>query len=156
MDSDYATNLDTRKSLTGYVFTLGGTAVSWRSTHQPVVALSTTEAEFMALIEAVKEAIWLKGIVKEFGIDQKSVKIYCDSQSAIHLSKHQAYHDRSKHIDIKYHFIRDVADRGEVKILKIRTEKNPADGFTKSLPTKKFGLCMDLIKLIEGRDMSST
>ena len=92
VDSDFAANLDSRKSLTGYIFTLYGTAISWKSVQQPIIALSTTEAEFIALTEAVKEAIWLKGIIKEFGIDQDMVVVYCDSQSAIHLVKHQMFH----------------------------------------------------------------
>lgn len=63
----------------------------------------------------------MKGILAEYGIIQDTVKIYCDSQSAIHLSKHQAYHDRSKHIDVKYHFVRDVVGKGEIQVLKIGT-----------------------------------
>lgn len=121
VDSDYAANIDTRKSLTGYVFTLFGTTICWRSTHQSVVALSTTESEFMAMTDAVKEAIWLKGILSQLGLKQDKLKIYCDSQSAMHLSKHHFYHDRSNHIDIKYHFVRYVIDRGDKDILKIRT-----------------------------------
>lgn len=88
VDSDYAANVDTRKSLTGYVFTLYGTSVSWKSTHQPVVALSTTEAEFLAMTEGVKEATWLKEIICQFGVHQDTVSVHCDNQSAIHLVKH--------------------------------------------------------------------
>ena len=87
VDDDFAANLDTRKSITGYVFTLYGTAISWKSTQQPVVALSTTEAELMAITEGVKEAIWLQGLLREMGIYQESVTIFCDNQSAIQLAK---------------------------------------------------------------------
>jgi len=101
VDADYATNLDTRKSMTSYVFNLFGTAISWKSTHQHIVALSTTEAEFVALTEAIKEGVWLIGILREFGVQQDSIEVYCDNQSVVHLSKHQGYHERTKHIDLR-------------------------------------------------------
>ncbi|XP_073046238.1 secreted RxLR effector protein 161-like [Primulina eburnea] len=89
VDSDFAGNIDTRKSLSGFIFTMYGTAVSWKATLQSVVALSTTESEYIALTEGIKEALWLKGMVLELGIPQDKVEVYCDNQSAIHLSKHQ-------------------------------------------------------------------
>ncbi|XP_065874841.1 uncharacterized protein [Euphorbia lathyris] len=90
VDSDYTGSIDTRKSQTGYVFTVFGTAISWRASLQSVVTLSTTEAEFIAVTEAVKEAMWLRGVLTELGVTQiDGLKIYCDSQGAIHLSKHQ-------------------------------------------------------------------
>ena len=112
---------------------------------QPVVALSTTEAEFIALTEAVKEAIWLKGIIKEFEIDQDMIVVYCDSQSAIHLVKHQMFHERTKHIDVKYYFIRDILEKGEIKVAKISTLDNPADALTKALPSEKFEYCCKMM-----------
>lgn len=121
VDADFAGNLDTRKSLSGYVFTLFGTAVSWKANLQSVVALSTTKAEFIAVTEAIKEATWMRGIISELGISQEQITVYCDNQSAIHLSKHQVYHERSKHIDVKLHFIRDTISKGEVKLEKIST-----------------------------------
>lgn len=142
VDADFAANTDTRKSLTGYVFTLFGTAISWRSTHQYVVALSTTEAEFVALTEAMKESLWLKGILKEFRVVQKRVTVFCDNQSSIHLSKHQGYHKRTKHIDVKLYFVRNVTEKRVVKVSKIAIQENPTDCFTKSLPTLKFRLCL--------------
>ncbi|CAM8877995.1 unnamed protein product [Rhodiola kirilowii] len=98
VDSDYAGNLDTRKSQTGLVFTVFGTAVSWKANLQKVVALSTSEAEYMAITEAVKEVLWLKGIMSELGHGQRCIKVHSDSQRVIHLSKHQVFHERSKHI----------------------------------------------------------
>ncbi|XP_019418558.1 PREDICTED: uncharacterized protein LOC109329342, partial [Lupinus angustifolius] len=99
VDSDYAGDLDKRRSLTGYVFTLCGCTVSWKATLQSIVALSTTEAEYIAVTEAVKEAIWEKGLIEELGIQLEETTIYCDSQSAIHLTKNPMYHERTKHID---------------------------------------------------------
>ena len=147
-DSDYGGDLDDRKSTSGYVFTLGGTAVSWQSTLQDVVALSTTEAEFMAITEAFKEAKWLKGLVGEFSPCSSLVSVFCDSQSAIHLAKNQnTFYKRTKHIDIKYNFVRDVIAKKELLLKKIGTEENPADMLTKPLPTTKFTLCVDLVGL---------
>lgn len=82
-DSDHGENLDTRKSRTGFVFTLYGTTISWESNLQSVVALSTVEAEFIALTEAIKESLWLKGMAKELGVQQDSVVVHCDNQGAI-------------------------------------------------------------------------
>ncbi|KAE8714902.1 hypothetical protein F3Y22_tig00110187pilonHSYRG00229 [Hibiscus syriacus] len=102
VDSDYAGDLDNRRSTTGYVFTLGGGPICWKSTVQSVVALSTTEAEYMAAAEAAKEALWLTGLVKELGVQQGGVQLLCDNQSSIHLAKNQVYRARTKHIDVSY------------------------------------------------------
>ena len=145
VDSDYAGDLDKRRSLTGYLFTLGGCAVSWKATLQHTVALSTTEAEYMAATEAAKEAIWLKSLVGDLGVKQGVVTVFCDSQSAIHLTKNQMFHERTKHIDIRVHFVRDVVAKGEIAVKKISTLENPADMMTKPIPTTKFKSCLDLV-----------
>ena len=87
VDSGFASDLDERRSINGYVYTLCGGAVSWKASLQSVVALSTTEAEYIVVSEVVKEAIWLKGLVTELGLEQGSVNISCDSSSVIRLSK---------------------------------------------------------------------
>ncbi|KAE8687328.1 Peroxidase 44 [Hibiscus syriacus] len=99
-DSDYAGDLNKRRSTTGYVFTFAKAPVSWKSTLQSTVALSTTEAEYMAVTEVVKEAIWLQGLLGELRMEQNHIKVHCDSHSAIHLAKNQVYHARMKHIDV--------------------------------------------------------
>lgn len=146
-DADYASDLDRRRSVTGYVFQVGGNTISWRSGLQHIVALSTTESEYMALTEAVKEAIWLKGFCGDLGFQQENVKVFCDSQSAIHLAKNGGFHERTKHIDTRLHFIRDVIAQGDVVVEKIHTSKNPADFLTKSLPGNKFRECLELLKI---------
>ena len=115
-DSDYAGDLDKRRSTTGYVFTLAKAPVSWKSTLQSTVALSTTEAEYMAITEAVKEAIWLQGLLDDLGVGQKQVTVFCDSQNAIHLAKNQVYHARTKHIDVRYHFVWEIIEEGGVLV----------------------------------------
>lgn len=145
VDSDYAGDLDRRRSQTGYVFTLCGGAINWKATLQGVVALSTTEAEYMAITESVKEAIWLQGLVSDLGLKQDATVVFCDSQSAIYLTRNSVYHERTKHIDIRYHFIRDIISEGIVCVEKVSTDDNPADMLTKSLPVTKFRHCLDLV-----------
>ncbi|GJY08330.1 retrovirus-related pol polyprotein from transposon TNT 1-94 [Tanacetum coccineum] len=143
-DSDYAADLDARRSLTGYVFTIGSSVVSWKATLQPSVALSTTEAEYMALTEAAKEGIWLKGLIEDLGFPQDQATVFCDSMSAICLAKDQVYHDRTKHIDVRYHFIRTER---RIKVKKIGTQDNPVDVFTKPVALSKFRHCLDLLDI---------
>ncbi|KAL3641556.1 hypothetical protein CASFOL_012371 [Castilleja foliolosa] len=149
VDSDYAGCSDTRKSTTGYVFTAFGGAISWKARLQKVVALSSTEAEFIAATEAVKEAMWFKGVIKELLNRNDVITVYCDNQSALHLSKNPMFHERSKHIDVRLHFIRDVIERKEVHMEKVGTEDNPADMLTKVLPMSKFRYCLELIQVEE-------
>ena len=148
-DSDYGGNHDNRRSTTGFVFTAGGNTISWKSRLQKVVALSTTEAEYMALTEAVKEAIWLKGLAEELGFPQGTVEVYSDSQSAIALAKNAVHHEQTKHIDIRLHFIGDIIAEGLVKVVKIASECNPADIFTKVLPMDKFEGALQMLRVSE-------
>ena len=109
-DSDYVGDLDKRQSTTGYVFTLSQAPVSWRSILQSTVALSTTEAEYKTMTVVMKEAIWLQGLLDDLGIDHDLLKINCDSMSTIYLAKNQVYHARTKHIDVRFHFAREILD----------------------------------------------
>jgi len=127
VDSDYAGDLDKRRSTTGYLFTLSQAPVSWRSTLQSIIALSTTEAKYIAMTEAVKEAIWLQGLLDVLGIDQDLLKINCDSMSAIYLAKSQVYHVRTKHIDVRFHFVQEILDEDDIELQKIHMKENPAD-----------------------------
>ncbi|KAG8482489.1 hypothetical protein CXB51_024203 [Gossypium anomalum] len=145
VDVDFARDLDRRRSLTGYVFTIGGCAISWKATLQTTVALSTTKAEYMAITEACKEAIWLKGLFSELNEDLQISTVFCDSQSTIFLTKDQMFHERTKHIDVRYHFVCDIIARGDIVVSKISTHENPTDMMTKSLPITKFEHCLDLI-----------
>lgn len=100
----------------------------------------------MAAAEAVKEAIWLRNLVQELGLQQEDNSVvFCDNQSAIHLVKNQAYHERTKHIDVRYHFIRDAVAERNMMVKKIGTADNPADMLTKSIPANKFKHCLNLI-----------
>jgi hypothetical protein len=105
------------------------------------VALSTTEVEYMAATHASKEAIWLQRLCSSIGLVQQAVRIECDSQSAIFLAKNLAYHSKTKHIDIQYHFVRDKIEEKKVSLMKVDTLKNVAGSLTKSVSTKKYSWC---------------
>jgi len=130
-DFDYAGDVDSRRSMTGYVFALGNSVISGKATMQPTATLSTTEAEYMALTEATKEGIWLKGLVSDMGLHQDQATVYCDSLSAICLTKDQVHHERTKHIDVRYHFLRNEK---RIQVKKVGTTDNPANMFTKPVP----------------------
>uniref|UniRef100_A0A2N9GD91 Uncharacterized protein n=1 Tax=Fagus sylvatica TaxID=28930 RepID=A0A2N9GD91_FAGSY len=147
VDADYAGEVDDRRSTTGYVFTLSGGPICWKSTLQSIVAMSTTEAEYMAVVEAAKEALWLKGLVKELGLNQGGVQMHCDSQSAIYLAKNQVYHARTKHIDVRFHKIRELIVTGDIVLEKVHTSENAADMLTKPVTTAKFKHCLDLVNV---------
>ncbi|KAH9745502.1 hypothetical protein KPL70_004095 [Citrus sinensis] len=147
VDSDFTGNLDRIRSLTGYLYMLDGCLINRKASLQHVVAISTTEAEYTVATKAVKEALWLKGLILELGVSQKTVDVFCDSSSAIYLSKNPAYHEKTKHIDIKLHFIRNVVSIGVVKMVKIHTDRNPADMLTKVVTTAKFKVCLDIAGL---------
>ena len=117
--------LDTRKSILGYVFQLFCGAVSWKAASlQRVVALSTTEAEYVSA-EGIK-GVWLKGLVGEMGISDNSVLVFCDNQSALFFVKNPDYHERTKHINIKLHFVRENVSQGLIKVEKVaRFEEFP-------------------------------
>ncbi|KAJ9504976.1 hypothetical protein QJQ45_013241 [Haematococcus lacustris] len=143
-DADFAGDTDTRRSTTGYVFMLHGGAVSWSSRRQPTVAVSTTEAEYMAASAASKEALWLRTLVAELAVGSdvvQPVTIMCDNEAAITLIKHPIASAQSKHIDVLHHFVRERAARGEVVFKFCESEANVADGMTKALPRAKFEFC---------------
>ncbi|KAH9763592.1 Integrase catalytic domain-containing protein [Citrus sinensis] len=143
VDSDYAGDLNRRRSLTGYMFFLDGCLVNWKASLQHVVALSTTEAEYTAVTETAKEALWLRGLITKLGMKQEIVEVHCDSSSAIYLSKNPAHHEKTKHIDIKLQFIRNVISKGVISMVKVHTDDNPADMLTKVVTTARFKSCLD-------------
>ncbi|KAA0066634.1 Retrovirus-related Pol polyprotein from transposon TNT 1-94 [Cucumis melo var. makuwa] len=107
-DANYAVDLDKRRSLSSHILCLYGNVVSWKVNLQLVVALLTTEPKYISPGEAVKKAVWLKRIVGELLLQEFILIIHCDSQSAIHLAKNPSHHERSKHIDVKFYYIRNI------------------------------------------------
>lgn len=106
-----------------------------------------TEAEYITLTSAVKESFWLRGLAADFGVEQKAIGIGCDNNGAISLAKNQVFHEKSKHIDVKLHFLREGIEDGRVKVFKVHTSENPADMLTKPLTREKFDLRMKLVGL---------
>ena len=140
-DSDFQGDIDSRKSTSGYVFTLYGGAVCWRSIKQTCVVDSTTEAEYVAASEAAKEAVWLKKFIMDLQVIPSAgrpITLYCDNSGAVAQSKEPRYHKKQKHIERKYHLIRDIIERGDTVVTKIASEENLADPFTKALPVQVF------------------
>ncbi|KAJ1704767.1 hypothetical protein LUZ63_004546 [Rhynchospora breviuscula] len=128
-----------RRSTSGHVLSLGTSAVSWSSKKQSTVALSTAEAEFTAANLAACQAVWLRRILADLGQTQRQpTPIYCDNQSAIAMSKNPVHHGRTKHIDIKIYFIRELVAQGEVELMAVSTEEQTADILTKALARGKF------------------
>jgi hypothetical protein len=130
VNADFAKDLDERRSTTGYVFTLARGPICWKSMIQSMVAMFTTEAEYMTVVKAAKEALGLVGLVKELSIQQGGVSLHCDSQSAIYLAKNQMYHTRTKHIDARFHNIRELVAIGELLLEKIHTSENVTNMLT--------------------------
>jgi len=136
IDTNWGNDTDDRHSICGYVFTLNEGAVSWSSKKQSVVALSSTEAEYIGITHAVKEAIWIRHLLSELYsplILDYPITLYCDNKSAIELVKNATFHSRTKHIAIRYHYIREAYNEGSIILDHRRTDDMPADIFTKPL-----------------------
>ncbi|MCH82787.1 copia-type polyprotein [Trifolium medium] len=138
-DSDYGGDIDDRKSTSGYVFMIGSGAVSWLSKKQPIVTLSTTEAEFIAAAHCVCQGIWMERILNYMGLKQQECfKVFCDNSSTIKLSKNPVLHGRSKHIDIRFHFLRNLSCEGAVELVHCSSQNQMADIMTKTLKLETF------------------
>jgi ribonuclease HI len=144
-----AGDIVSRKSTSGYLITYSRGAVSWQSRLQKCVALSTTEAEYIAIIEAAKELLWMKKFLQKLSLQQERYLLYCDSQNVIHLSKNSTFHSRSKHSDIRYHWIHDAFDEKLLHIEKIYTDDNGSDMITKTLPMQKLEICKRIAGMVE-------
>jgi hypothetical protein len=131
-------------------FSLGFAMISWGRKKQKSVALSTTEAEYMATCEACTEAIWLRKLISDL-FDQipELIIIYCDNQSCIRLSEQPVFHERSKHIEIKYYFIRDKVQEGELKLKYILTDEKTTNILTKPLSRIKFAYFREKMGIVE-------
>ncbi|THH09796.1 hypothetical protein EW145_g1755 [Phellinidium pouzarii] len=141
-------SMEGRHTISGYVFKLFGSAIFWSSKEQTLVVLSTTEAEYVALTHAAREAIWLRALLSQvFKLESLPVEIHCDNQSAIALSAENRFHARTKHIDIQYHFICQCVADGKILVPYVPTDDQEADIFTKALPPIKVKCFTDRLGL---------
>jgi hypothetical protein len=133
-DADWGSHRDDRHSVGAYLVKIGDGAVSWKSKQQTCVALSSTEAEYMALCQASKEAVWMVDFLGNLGVSVSGpMVVNADNQASIALAKNPVFHDRSKHIDIQYHYTRDLVKQEKIQLNYIPTQDMLADILTKSL-----------------------
>jgi len=146
-DADYGNCMDTKRSVSGYVtYLFGDSPISWRSQLQKVVTLSTAEAEYVALAAAVQEVLYMRQLLSELGFEQsKGIQIGEDNQATIKISKNPEHHGRCKHIDIRYFFVQERVQSGDIDIFYCPTDKMPADILTKGLTPEKFCRLRDLL-----------
>jgi len=149
-DADFGGCKKSGKSTSGYLIKVGTGAVSWRSKLQPIVALSTTEAEYIAAVEAGKEMIWMHNILSEFGYKPSlPSKLRVDNQSAMNVAKNPEHHGRMKHLDLRFHWLREKVEAGLISLSYIPTAEMPADILTKGLPRAQVEMCRHLMGLQE-------
>jgi hypothetical protein len=149
-DADWAGDLDSRRSTTGYLFKLGNVPICWKSKRQPTVALSTAEAEYMALSMAVQTVIWIRKLLKDFCIASKEpTVIYEDNQGCIAMAKNPVNHERTKHIDIRYNFVREKVEDKTIVVKYLETTDMLADILTKGLTRDQHRKLCDEIGILK-------
>jgi hypothetical protein len=136
-DSDWAGSLEDRKSTAGCIIKIGDSVITWTSKKQSTVATSTAEAEYYALYNAAQETQWTKSFLNEIGIVTLGATVHCDHQSCIAIAKNPQFHARTKHVDIKYHFVRELVENKEVNLNYCATADMQADGLTKLVSGQK-------------------
>jgi hypothetical protein len=138
-NADWAGNIVDRKSTSGYFTFVGGNLVTWRSKKQNVVALSSAEAEFRGMVKGICELLWLRKILAELGMNPKhEMKLYCDNKAAIDISHNPVQHDRTKHIEVDRHFIKEKLDSHIISLPFVRSVEQVADILTKAVASKPF------------------
>jgi len=156
-DTDFAADISDRKSTMGYVFMLNGAAVTWSARKQQTTSTSTTEAEYIGLCDAAKEAVWIRNLLqgigrKDYAGEARATLIYGDNQSSLRLVENPEFHARSKHIAVGYHYVRELKEAGYIAVEYIPTERMLADCFTKPLKKQKLNRNLEGLGLREDTD----
>lgn len=147
-DADFAGDVETRRSTTGFVFSKANGPITWCAERQKIVTLSTTEAEYVAASTAARELIWIRRLLDNLGCPCAGATVLrVDNLNSINLAKNPEYHKRTKHIDTRYHFIREKVVSKEIKLEHVPTEIQKADMFTKPLPKNRFKMLCDQINI---------
>jgi hypothetical protein len=147
-DADHAGNPDNGRSTSGYIVKMGSGAISWSSRLQGIVALSTTEAEFVAATSAGQEILWLRNLFSELGYKLDTpTTLHIDNRSALCVAKNPEHHGRMKHLDLRYYWLRDEVEKREIELEHLGTDQMPADIMTKALGRIKVGEMVRLIGL---------
>jgi len=139
-DADWAGNIDTRKSTSGGCFYVGNNLTSWLCKTQNYVSLSTAKAEYISASSCCTQMIWLKNMMKDYDLFQDCMNLYCDNESAIQMSKNPVFHSRTKHIDIRHHYIRDLVENKIVKLEYVSSDRQRTYIFTKPLDGNRFDI----------------
>ncbi|XP_058192154.1 secreted RxLR effector protein 161-like [Rhododendron vialii] len=148
-DADWAGDPTDRRSITGYCFFLGDSLISWRSKKQTVVSRSSTEAEYRALADTTQELLWLRWLLTDMGVHHSTgTTLCCDNQSAIQIARNDVFHDRTKHIEIDCHFVRQHVASGTLRLLSVSSSDQTADIFTKAHPPGRFHDLVSKLKLV--------
>ncbi|KAH9129405.1 hypothetical protein LEN26_009000 [Aphanomyces euteiches] len=153
-DADWAGDKSNRRSTTGCIVEVYGAIVHWFSKQQATVALSTMEAEYVAACVGTQEALWIKQLMAEIGLESSKTPAYlwCDNQSAIKKKSNDVSSTRAKHMDIKYHFVRDEVKRGATIIGYCATDGMPADGLTKALSVDRLEAARKMLHVVSRED----
>ena len=151
-DSDYAGCKVDRKSTTGTCQFLGRSLVSWSSKKQNSVALSTAEAEYVAAGACCAQLLWMKQTLSDFGCEFSKISLLCDNESAIKLANNPVQHSRTKHIDIRHHFLKDHEAKGDIALLS--TDGQLADIFTKPLDEQRFCALRSELNILDSRNLA--
>ncbi|KAK6153338.1 hypothetical protein DH2020_012977 [Rehmannia glutinosa] len=137
-DANWICDSDEIKSTSGYIFTLGGGAITWKSAKQTIIAKSTTKAEYIVAGSCCAQVLWMRQHLRDYEIEEKEIPIMCDNTSAIAITQNPVLHSRTNHIDVRYHFIRDHVEKKDITLEYISTDKQLADIFTKPLCESRF------------------
>ena len=154
-DSDWAGSVQDRKSTSGFCFSMGSAMVSWLSRKQGSIALSIAEAEYVSASDASREAVWLRKLLFDlFDTSLEPIVIHCDNQSCIKISENPVFHDRSKHMEMRYHYLRDMVQRRAISLQYILIDEQSADVLTKPLSKTKFEYFRDKLSVVENAPLA--